>query len=183
MVEGVAKDPRRGARPFVGRQQLHDSPPPRTAPGNADSARREPGRIPSLPVPDGFARVLCEAADSAGGLQPPHARAPAKPSDRYAGRCEVRADTGSGPDSMEPAAWARRHSEVDPPGSHSRERGRLRLRIEARGHGAPRLARRELARGVESRRPAVTIRHPAHRGRLYPQAAIPRGGPPEVWTA
>src|SRR2546430_16538528 len=179
MVEGVAKDPRRRSHPSVRRQQLHAPPPQRPPPATAVPARREPGRIPSLPVPEGAARVLCEAADSAGGLQPPHARAPAEPSDRDAGRSEVRSDTGSGPDSMEPAAWARRHPEVDSPRSHSRERGRLRLRIKARGYGAPRLARRELARGVESRRPAVTIRHPAHRGRLYPQAAIPRGGPPE----
>src|SRR2546427_4478871 len=180
MVEGVAKDPRGRPRRLGWRQQLHDPPPQKPPPGNAEPARREPGRIPSLPVPEGVAGVQREAADSAGGLQPPHARAPTEPSDRYAGRREVRSDTCSGPDSMEPAAWARRHPEIDSPRSHSRERGRLRLRIEARGYGAPRLARRELARGVESRRPAVTIRHPAHRGRLYPRAAIPRGGPPEV---
>src|SRR6059036_1055961 len=85
-----------------------------------------------LLIQEGVARILRQREDSIGSVQPPHPRSSTQSSGHFSDRIEARSDPGPGPDSLEPATWARRHSKVNSSGSDSRERGRLRFRAESR---------------------------------------------------
>src|SRR2546428_5123611 len=106
------------------RKELHDAMPVEPALRlPLFTARREPSRVPPLPVSEGVARILRQREDSIGSVQPPHPRSSTQSSGHFSDRIEARSDPGPGPDSLEPATWARRHSKVNSSGSDSSERG------------------------------------------------------------
>src|SRR5207249_9382728 len=104
----------RGTRAVDRVEQLYDPAPGGTAPRDTGAARREPGRVPSLPVSEGLAGILRAPEDPARSIQPPHPRSSTQSSSHFSDRIEATSDPDPGLDSLEPPRWVRRHSRVQP---------------------------------------------------------------------
>src|SRR2546422_883858 len=134
--------PKGGEGPGDGREKRH-GPPQGGAPRvRGGRARRESNRVEPVPVSEGRDRVLQEARDRRGGVQPAHEGPPDQRPAPEGGRAEVREDRASGPDPVGTPARVHRDPEVLPPRAHRGECAGVRLRDPRGGHAGVGLPRR-----------------------------------------